>query len=86
MEVQSDIALSDLIEEVEAEFECSRGIELRKKVSEDNWVLLEDPVDLKAKSELKAAKVTTIKKGELVSKQVVLSHRLYWVKVEPGTH
>ena len=59
MAVQSDIALADLIEEVEAEFECSRGIELRKMVSEDNWVRLKDPVNLKTKLELKAVKVCT---------------------------
>ena len=58
MAVQSDIALSDLIEEVEAQFECSRGVELLNQ--DNNWTVLKDPVKLKVKSKLTIVKVCIV--------------------------
>ncbi len=57
MNVQRDIPLADLITMVEDEFDCSQGIELKKMIDENNWVLLKDPLDLGDKLKLKAEKV-----------------------------
>ncbi len=59
MNVQCNIPLAELITKVEAEFACSRGIELKKMIDdENNWVLLNDPLDLGDKPKLKAEKVS----------------------------
>ena len=56
MDIQPNIMLADLIKGVETELTCSRGIQLKMMV-DDNWVVLQDPVNLVAKSRLKAEKV-----------------------------
>ena len=57
MDVLPNIALADLIKEVETEFACSQQIELRKMIDDDNWVVLKDPLDLRGKPKLRAEKV-----------------------------
>lgn len=57
MDVQPNILLADLIKGVETELTCSIGIQLKLMVDQNNWVVLQDPVNLVAKSRLKAEKV-----------------------------
>ncbi len=57
MDVQPNIPLTDLIKKVETRFDCSHGIELKKRVNETTWILLEDPLDLGDNPTLKAEKV-----------------------------
>ncbi len=60
MNVQRNIPLAELITKVEAKLACSRGIQLKKMIDENNWVLLKDPLDLGDKPKLKAEKVSDL--------------------------
>lgn len=55
--VPPNIASADLIKKVEAEFDCSKDIDLWEIIDDSDDVPLTDPLDLNGKPKIKAKKV-----------------------------